>query len=466
MPKQLVDLSDEVLLHIGHFANRDHTIPLPSFGPHWENYPSEIDPGVASDYMALRGTCRRLCRLLVPKNLHARLRNWDDVEVWFTEVPTSVLKGVKRLEINIPRSHAEELIVTKWHTMSALLANLISLEELIIPSIALCRHGNLDSRDTINLKVPATDFLPSLTSLSIQVKCGNCAAALPRLLVPAAPRLRHLRMCTNQTIEEDEDDLHDDGDQSSVKSGEAITAVYTAWKERHPLDKPPIETLYLRLARKEESCASVIEAVSDFPKLRNLHVSAFGLTRSRSNDKIHAINTLGAIIATPSPTGWELKFSNSDISDYYPFEVYPAILQCLPNLTTFDSMFLVEIDQPRPCATYATQETPRSLGASLRRLSANATVVYEDRLRDAMSTIARTMTQAVPSLKNGAFWEATWTEGKRMIWNRWTWEVEKVDGVMKPLVCETPECISREFASNIDGATLSDGYIRLQPMFH
>ncbi|WWD19697.1 hypothetical protein CI109_104161 [Kwoniella shandongensis] len=463
MPKRLFDLSDEILLHVAHFANRDHAIPLPSFGPHWENYKSEIDRSVAKDYLALRATCRKLSRLLVPKNLHLKLKSWIELEDWLMRVPTSVLEGIKRLELNIPWDRSDEtLIFGKWIALTTFLNTLCSLEELIIRDLPMCRHFFGDDRDTIDLKRPLAQFLPNLTALSIEVQCGNCAAAFPRLLVPAAPKLRHLKMCTNQSItegEDDEDDGSDDDDQDQghiIKSGHVITSIYDGWKERYPLDTPAIETLFIRLANGEESCASIIEAVSDFPYLQTLHMSSFKYSLS-SVGNIQKINTIGAIIATPSTSGWDLKFSNSDIKDCYPFELFPVILQSLPNLKSFDPMFVVEIDQPRPSPSYATRQITRSAAPSACIPSINAIVVYEERLREAMSVIAETMIQVVPSLTNGAFWESAWTNQTGQLWHRWTWTTKQVNGVRKVVVAEVPQALTKDFASNLDGAMNRSG---------
>ncbi|WWC91771.1 uncharacterized protein L201_006718 [Kwoniella dendrophila CBS 6074] len=60
MPTSFLHLTDEIIQRIAYFANPDNQLPVPSFGPHWEDFASDILSKTSKSLHALRSTCKRV----------------------------------------------------------------------------------------------------------------------------------------------------------------------------------------------------------------------------------------------------------------------------------------------------------------------------------------------------------------------------------------------------------------------
>ncbi|WWD19708.1 hypothetical protein CI109_104172 [Kwoniella shandongensis] len=257
MPTHFLDLDDDILIHIAHYIQPDRGIPIPSFGPHWENFAPDIGESHNSDMLSLRATCTRLCGIIRLEGLHVRLTSYEQLEAWLFWGPSAILKGVRRLEIDLPDD--ELSLSSTWNTwsgISRLLNEMTSLQEVIIQSLLhLCTH---------TIAGPLDLFL-NLDALSIQVKCASCADVLPRLLVPQAPNIRSLKMCVSTSNQPS-----NNGSASS-----SIDDLCEAWKTRWPTRQIPLETVFLRVPYAKKTVETVIGSCSSLPQLRNVSIIPF-----------------------------------------------------------------------------------------------------------------------------------------------------------------------------------------------
>ncbi|WWD19700.1 hypothetical protein CI109_104164 [Kwoniella shandongensis] len=387
MPKGLLDLGNENLFRIAYFVHGDNVIPTPSFGSHWENYKSDIDPSASEAYRNLRRTCRNMVGLLELKGLHRRISNWQQIEDLMLDAPPDILKGIKRLEIDFGEQDlASHAVFPTWTTITTFLASLSNLEELIIKDLPICRHEHI-GHTTESLRSPPYDFLPHLSALSIQVKCHDCTSLLPSLFILAAPQIRHLKMCyENGTFDTSTHVLRCTFADAAFK-----------WSLRHHNDEFPVEKLFLRVPLDGRNALTALNTITSASRLRVLSIITCGI------DPDHEYYAMDGL----------LSFSyEPDIGIIVSEWMIRAV-----NLIQLDSQSLFD-----------------------------RTMIYEENLKTAMVQAAQMLIDAIPSLKSGIFWEPSepWS------WNAWYWSLKDgIEPAI--VTDSSPLSVCKSFALNRDG---------------
>ncbi|WWC91744.1 uncharacterized protein L201_006691 [Kwoniella dendrophila CBS 6074] len=201
MSRTLLSLSDDIIHRIGYFLHQDNFIPLPSFHPHWANFASDINPKVATDYLAFSNTCKRVKKICPLKGLHIKLSKWSKLLKWIAYSPDQVRKGVHRIHLDISPRPGKSIIST-WITLSTFFRIFPFLEELILIDTPLCRHYNSTTKLADIHILGAPMALTNLKSLAVDVNCRVCAETLPLFLIKEIEALQHLKAvdCSNLSL--------------------------------------------------------------------------------------------------------------------------------------------------------------------------------------------------------------------------------------------------------------------------
>ncbi|WVR00138.1 hypothetical protein IAU59_007280 [Kwoniella sp. CBS 9459] len=376
MPAQLLDLSRELLRHIGSFLHDDYELSMPSFSPHWANFESEIDKDVVKHYLRFREVCSKIASACPLQGLHLTVNSCSCLLKWLL-APESVLRGVRRMEIDIqhpPGREAWEL----WITLQSFLRHYPNLQELVIVNTPMCRH--FTSQITLDLLFPmAEPHLPSLESLSFQVECRLCSEQLPKLFIPGAPNLRHLNLC-----QVDEKGL-----------------IRPLFSESLSQDFPShrIQTLNIKTHQDFKVFTDTMNDVGRcFPKLKGLVLSSyvgtyfsplfvFRLVRDAStHTKIHmlSVSNLGTV---------ELPEHTLDI--------LTGLLAPLTSLEFIDLSLMVELDSSPLLQPITTQAKRSAYQRVLSKISLERNRYIED-----ITAVAQSLADRIPSLRGGLCWES------------------------------------------------------------
>ncbi|WWC64516.1 uncharacterized protein I303_107126 [Kwoniella dejecticola CBS 10117] len=200
MPASLLGLYDHIIRQIAENLHNDDQINIPSFGPYWANFRSDINPDVHRDYAALRSTCRRMKDLCTLRDLHVRIKSKADLER-LHNAPQQVLGSIKRMSVKIPHTPLpypinSETILNQvreaenqtFCSLVQLLYRLPQLEELIIEDLQVC-HCHIH-----HLSLPPHDFPVKLKSIAFEIGCKDCATHLERAIIPFVREIRYLKM--------------------------------------------------------------------------------------------------------------------------------------------------------------------------------------------------------------------------------------------------------------------------------
>ncbi|WWD19692.1 hypothetical protein CI109_104156 [Kwoniella shandongensis] len=207
MPTGLLNLSNELIQHIGFFSHGGIKARLPSFGTHVENYRDPFDPACAVSYNHLRATCKRIHQLLPLRALHVELRWGDQVNRWKAECPLKVLRTVTRLRINFPGPDDNgDQIRFNWLQFLVLLHRMPNLLELILADNCFCDHeagSTYRPQDWLFLPRKPPLVLKQLRCFSNQLECTFCSYLL-NVLFAVSPNIGSLR-CTEPSVNSDDD---------------------------------------------------------------------------------------------------------------------------------------------------------------------------------------------------------------------------------------------------------------------
>ncbi|WWC64512.1 uncharacterized protein I303_107122 [Kwoniella dejecticola CBS 10117] len=451
----LLDLEDDTIRLIGHFANRDAYIPLPSYGPHWQNYKTEINGKVCRDLLALRSTCKRVHTVTKLEGLHVDIQTFPKLIRWSSEAPREVEKGVRRLRLCMPGSGGVEVI-----TVFAILTNLLhrfeNLEELIITGHESCHHSySYHGEPTRHQpQLPLYPFLPNLKSLAIDVACPNCAESAPKLLVPAAPKLQHLKFglfafppIPTQPVQVPMVVL------PLPDPSDIIEGMCSRWCLENKQDKLSLKTLHinylaLRPTQSEDCYGSTIKQTLElFPQIEHISMTRFGrdFTELRSGLKLKARNVYGHWAFTCENPFGENKESVSLEEALSNFS-FPSTMK------TFDPVISVVIPSTRPITGgIASTEMTRSafLGGQPRcdEDQAEALAGYQANLKEAILAVAQVLLDHIPSLEGGTVWEKG-THWSRKDWTLRSWTKIRVNGISKPVLHGIPQIMTQEFVTS------------------
>ncbi|WWC91746.1 uncharacterized protein L201_006693 [Kwoniella dendrophila CBS 6074] len=501
MPTTFLDLSDDIIDRISYFVHRDYDVPIPSFNPHWANFVTELDRGLATDYLALRATCKRIRDICQLKGLHLFLRSWQRVLEWMADAPDSVVKGIRRLELDIEaRYWPPELkklddnalisdiygygkypLIPTWSTITSLLSRFESLEELYLGHSPLCQHKS-NYTTTNQLKPPSINFLPQLKSISFEIQCKFCSYEIPKLIIPCCPSLKHLKM-TN--LSDSENETPQDNDDF----GEDFKSVIDLWLDNHNFAggvdndkerKCNLETLVMKIWEDSTITKKLKLISSQCPNLKKLHLIKtdrheltpgffLGGQYSKHQDR----NTV-------SKDDWIFKhFGNEWITGLYDdirnikswpedktWDDFLEALGKFQKLESFDFIINPHIDIDWPSNVIPHEEEKASDYDKYQNRMKNNLEKYgitNPRLAESMKSAVRIMLQKTPTLKNGYFWQFPydWNNEPAHIWRRWSWFVipSNVNTKGKEFTIKIdplPQLFASEWMKNKDGQSGPD----------
>ncbi|KAK6909349.1 hypothetical protein L486_01001 [Kwoniella mangroviensis CBS 10435] len=456
----LLDLEDETIRAISRYTNKDTYIPIPSYGPHYQHFKSEINSRVSRDLLSFRSTCKRIHSLSGLDGLHVKATQGTKTAKWMSEAPREVEQGVRRLEICAPFLTGSDLIST-FSALIMFLHRFEDLEELIIgnnPNISCYHlHGYTTSPDQLPgmLKLPLFPFLPKLTSLSVEVACPSCAEQIPKILVPAAPNIQHLKLAVYGLPKPLPLGQFTDADpwDESPDPSEVIRDMVTMWCKKNQKDTIGLKTLYMRYwprpdERTRDRYRSTFKRASEaIPSLEEFRVAEFnGITGNLKSgisvkaEFIHDIWTFECDATT----------DEGDESRCCSLEETLVALSMPPKIKIFDPIFVLNLPLKRPTVPIASTGHTRSSYLASRSTTHRPTLEevksYENTCRDVFEAAAQTMVDTVPSLEEGYFWEKG-TEISKKDWYLWKWKKVIVNGASQVEVDQFPEMMSSDFIS-------------------
>ncbi|WWC72075.1 uncharacterized protein I206_106035 [Kwoniella pini CBS 10737] len=468
MPTRLLDLSDEILAHIAHFVNNDTSIPFPAFTPHWANFPVAVESS-NRDQLRFRATCRRIRSLYRLQGLHLVVKSWGILEQWCHQVPDSVINGMRRIVIDIkPFNETESTsdqvdgeMLSMWSIFITFLSQFTSLEELIILNTPFCQHDIENLQITSRtLDLPTFDYLPTLKSLGFQIKCRFCANYIPRLFIPAAPKLLHLK-----TI-------------CPTKIGAMITNIIKTWSSIHPDKTHPLRSLYYRLNEDADLNEELSEINETFPLLEELYFSAHGSCNHGFHDSSTAKSEAPMIIAKSDslvvPDKWAFEWHGVLDFELILFPRFPGRCTYTPcdfldfveklgvyrNLRKMDCSinFVLHSEHGMPSIFMPATERGRLEYDRFVRAQRSKTIAYQgvniDKLRrTGMTEAARIIMDEIPTLEECIFWTEVEISGPSFeVWSKYT-IIRKYDDEGKSIVEVDPyvERFPVLWTSNEDG---------------
>ncbi|WWD03711.1 hypothetical protein V865_001767 [Kwoniella europaea PYCC6329] len=431
MPPHLLDLTDEVLQRIAYFTNRDSIIPLPSYGPHWQNFRGDIRSSSAKDLLAFRSTCKRIRDICELENIHLYIQDWMKCRYWLNTSSLEVEKAVSRLRYH-PQSSGSD-ILSAWTSFSTLLHNFSSLKELLMDESFSCSHTYYDydsSQLEKSPRLPRYPILTNLKSLSISIDCPACSIIIPHMILPAAKQLEHLKV----RLVAPEEYTSDTVDYSPSESFKKIIDTWCK-DDGSGSRRNQLKTLYLKYPPlrsdriKSGWTGTIKEAVKSLPHLedfrstqyyKNEDMLAAGITvRGRKNEK----------------GDWYFRVKKPVVDagqdEYQSFE--DVVKEICPESTPthlkyLDLIILIELDDIRLMNRVATlTQTRRSWlkGRPNKDLVAikedqAEQAEYEVNFRHAAAAIATTLLKYFPTLGGGALWERG-SETNELDWLQWNW---------------------------------------------
>ncbi|WVR00131.1 hypothetical protein IAU59_007273 [Kwoniella sp. CBS 9459] len=415
MTKTLLDLSDELLVHIASFLHRDNAVPLPSFGPHWLNLYSEFDPTVAEDYYNFRLTCKKVNGICPLRGLHYELTSLRQLDRMLTETPREALNGIRRMRVMMVDARGSTPKATSAYARFInLLQSLPNLEELIIVQSPFCDHStySLSGAKKQSLRITPSNFLPNLKSLSLDMCCLNCKVQVPSLIVPAAPQLKRLRMAIGANSK--------DPTYGPVK---ALTMLSSAWQDQQPDTTIPITELFLRISPSDAGHLNTLHQINKvFPHLEHLHISPHYHASNRLNPGL-------AIVAEQLDHGWSFEVEDPLGSGLVqPLSILLDRLKAFQQLKSIDGLFVICLkDAPRrPILHTPVQGETQIEYLKLSQKAARAVrgLANHDKLfEQAIRQVVGEMSAKIPKLASGAFWEFSKDRNQASIsnWYKWDW---------------------------------------------
>ncbi|WRT70174.1 uncharacterized protein IL334_007168 [Kwoniella shivajii] len=453
-----LDLSDDTIRLIGEYVNGDFDIPLPSFGPHWMNFMSEIGGTASKNLTHLRATCRRIRGAVFLQNSHIVLKELPSTtsnqNIWIKEASKDFKNTISRALISFEPRKSKDPIVF-WNEFTSTLGDM-NLEELIIKSAPFCHHldfwsdHDIDGADETTWYKPLGEFLhrpfghifDSLQSLSIETRCPQCVADLPLLFVPAARKLGHLRI----DHEPLKPPLHDE-EAAIWDPDEAFKAPFELWRTEHGKEMG-LKTLHIHYVDPRSDLRSVEwsnvigNAFSTFRQLEK-----FSITRTQGIFR-HLVPGITLKVFNRGG-GWNFEIDDGLSLALTSLDVFIYSLSAPPTLKSFDPVFRLRIGSGRPCISspISGESGPEFFQKHELALALKARnqEMYEPNLMNAMKAVSWKMIDLIPSLEEGAFWEQG-TDSTDCDWYRWTWKKSSnSDGLISIEIDQFPLLLSRDF---------------------
>ncbi|WWC94941.1 hypothetical protein V866_001793 [Kwoniella sp. B9012] len=441
MPPHLLDLTDEVLQRIAYFTNRDSIIPIPSYGPHWQNFRGDIRSSSAKDLLAFRSTCKRIRDVRGLESIHVYIKDRMKCKYWLNESSLEVEKAVSRLRYHPQRPGSD--ITSAWTAFSTLLHNFSCLKELLMDESFSCSHTYYDY-DLSQLKkaprLPRYPILTNLKSLSISIDCLACSIIIPHMILPAAKQLEHLKV----RLVAPEEYTSDTVDYSPSESFKKIIDTWCKDDEGGSR-RNQLKTLYLKYPPlrsdriKSGWTGTIKEAYRSLPNLED-----FRTTQYYKNEDMLA-------------AGITVKGLEAGQDEYQSFE--DVVKEICPessptHLKYFDPIILIELDYIRPMNKVATlTQTRRSWLKG--RLDNDPIAIKEDEaeqagykvnFQHAAAAIATTLVKYFPTLEGGALWERG-SENHELDWLQWNWTRSGKEVIIE----EYPWILPPEFVGSREG---------------
>ncbi|WVF72947.1 hypothetical protein IAT40_007765 [Kwoniella sp. CBS 6097] len=418
MPTRFLDLSDELIRHIGFFLHDDNAIPMPSFSPHWANFNSAINKDVAKHYLKFREVCPRIAIACPLQGLHLVLKDWKHLLKWLN-VPESVLRGIRRVCVIIERPSGRN-IHALWTTLQNFLWRLPNLQELKIYKTPMCRHS--EGVTTLELlPITTNTYLPKLESLSFELTCKCCSEQLPKLFIPGAPKLRHLKLC--QPV--------------------GIRAIpYITDHLLHPATHSHgIQTLYIKIGKDLNTFLDTLDDIARrCSDLKDLTLSTYdgcdlssALTACvlRDTSSRFAIDTKLSAEEKVDMEARKWKFVSAFSCERTLTEIdgiwlnlgavrfQETLLTCLSSMSTLESIdiSLTVEDESLPFMrpTIAVCRPFHEYRRDRERIES-----YETQYTEAVEIVAQTLIDHTPSLRRVTCWEAS--DAGYHTFLRWEWE--------------------------------------------
>ncbi|WVQ66926.1 uncharacterized protein L199_005117 [Kwoniella botswanensis] len=468
MPPHLLDLTDEVLQRIAYFTNRDSIIPIPSYGPHWQNFRGDIRSSSAKDLLAFRSTCKRIRDVCGLENIHVYIKDRMKCKYWLNESSLEVEKAVSRLRYHPQRPGSD--VTSAWAAFSTLLHNFPSLKELLMDESFSCSHTYYDY-DLSQLKkaprLPRYPILTNLKSLLISIDCPACSIIIPHMILPAARLLKHLKV----RLVAPEEYTSDTVDYSPSESFKKIIDTWCKDDESGSR-RNQLKTLYLKYPPlrsdriKSGWTGTIKEAFNSLPKLedfrttqyyKNEDMLAAGITvKGRKNRKGEWNFKVKKQVVEAGQDGYQSFVNFILILNLHLVYVVKEICpESSPtHLKYFDPIILIELDYIRPMNKVATlTQTRRSWLKG--RLDNDPIAIKEDEaeqagyevnFQHAAAAIATTMLKYFPTLEGGALWERG-SETNEFDWLQWNW----TKSGNKVSIEEHPWVLPPEFVGSREG---------------
>ncbi|WWC64524.1 uncharacterized protein I303_107134 [Kwoniella dejecticola CBS 10117] len=454
MTASLLDLNDDTLQMIGLYVHGDTDIPIPSFNPHWANFADEIDPNVQNDYINFRSTCRRLSALMPLRGLHLILRSWNDLIRWKEYAPDIVKRAVRRLIIDIDTSLQSETPKDIWQTFATLLPSFEALEEVVIKRSPTCLHSASGWALSLHHQPSLPRIqLQKLTSISLEMKCSQCAEELSLQLTSASTCIRAIKT-TYEVAEEP---------NSRNILGQMVTS--------NPCIAGSLTALYLKI--DDEKCGNQVLAKirRSLPGLQILHMSSY--TDERSGECLMGPYSLfGSATSTLDPE-WSFKMADEGYNrsfqpvgsiDMWPtkecWDRFLSILGKFNHIRYVDCLINVLLEYPSDITPHRSRNQKSSSydKALCRILEARPLDACQKRPihRSALVAAAQIMLEHAPTLEAGAFWdhhlrdedECRCHERSPSCTYRYNWRrVMLEEGKYGILFEDSPECFHDDFLS-------------------
>ncbi|WWC72076.1 uncharacterized protein I206_106036 [Kwoniella pini CBS 10737] len=451
----LLDLEDDTIRLVAHYTNKDVYIPLPSYGPYWQNFKSDINGKVSRDLLAFRATCKRIHGLAKLEGLHLDVQSFPKMMKWSTDAPREVEKAVRRLRICMPGSGGCK-VITVFSTLTNFLHRFDNLEELVITDSGGCHHsygfgGESAPREP---KLPLYPFLANLRSLAVQVSCPICAQEIPEVLLPAAPKIQHLKSGVISRLPPLTSPIQVPMVfPTPTHPFDAINRIKTEWCKRNRRDELSLKTLHLiylvprGLQIEDQLGATTKRTLEILPHLEEFSITRFNdnYETMQSGIKLKGKNVHGHCSFScegPFMTGPEAISFEETLGDIS----FPTRLQ------TFDPVISISIPLTRPIiGSVASIETTRSAFFGNKQCSNDQQIKetenYEATLKNAMVAAAQILIDNIPSLTSGTFWEKG-TERSKKDWNLWSWQKVMINGVSRPVIANKPDIMTKAFVSS------------------
>ncbi|WWC72074.1 uncharacterized protein I206_106034 [Kwoniella pini CBS 10737] len=442
----LLDLDDNLLLLIVSFILGDSDIPLPSFRPHISEPIDLGNPGVKTHYLSLKSTCRRLYHLVPYRLLHVPLCSWPDLKWWDEECPENVLRGIRRVMIDIEDFESEseseilscqtaklasstKINIIIYNYVVSFLNKLTNLEELFIGSLPFT--VNFDHMEDDDWRKPSCyPLFPALKSIAFEPRLSDYLPKVFKSFIAAASHLRHLKVPGIFTVCNDSIVWH---------------TRPRGLRQDDFAELPYLETLHLRVHQRDR-IRVLSNITKGYPKVSSLNITpckwmGFSAEPSirlgaRQTDAYSDEWIFKEIRERDINLGGTMSISAADMEDWRADDDWTAFLDPLSQfryLEDFDCIIELVVayvsDYQRETDWYSfgryhTNNKWKEKNPRLRTGCKDSKI----QLFSAMRAAARIISEKCSSLRRGYFWQWSHEDTEEMserTVERWCWTKEE-----------------------------------------